>query len=95
MLKYYLTCNQYKYYEQDIFAFFLMLNLPNPVCTVHLLHISIQTNHISSDQQPHMAHGSLLDSYLTGIVNCDNPFYPSSVQVDIHREKGKQFWKSA
>lgn len=45
----------YQNYERAILPDFFMLSPPNLACTPHLWLISVQTNHISSAQEPHVA----------------------------------------
>lgn len=41
----------------EIFYILLVLNLQNPVFSLHLQHILIQTSHLSRAQYPHVASG--------------------------------------
>lgn len=57
-LKYdHLTCNQYKMITEIVHIFPPVLTLWNPVCILHLKHMSVWTSHIASAQYLHVASG--------------------------------------
>lgn len=58
-----LTCNQYKIPFTDLLCIlFLVLSLPNLVCTLYLEYNSTQTSHILSAQQQHVANDYRLNT---------------------------------
>lgn len=48
----------------DMFTFFFLLSLKASVFYTHDRHILVQTNHISSAQQLHMASGYLIGQHV-------------------------------